>query len=257
MTSRVIVITGASEGIGAQLAKDLASRGDRVALAARSAGKLNQVAGECGNGALAVVTDVTDQAAVNHLRDEVLRAYGQVDVWINNAGRGITREVLDLTDDDFDAMMAVNVKSALYGMQAIVPYFQQRGQGHLINVSSILGRIPFASFRSAYNAAKAALNSLTANLRMNLHAQYPGIHVSLVMPGGVTTGFANNALHGGSRPAGFRPIASAQSTEEVSKVIVDLIDHPRAEVYTNPVVQLDLVRRYYAGVADFEEDMFK
>ncbi len=257
MTSKVIVITGASEGIGAQLARDLAARGDRLALAARSAAKLNQVAGECGPNALPFVTDVTDRAAVNRLRDEALAAFGGVDVWINNAGQGIVRNVLDLTDEDFDSMMTVNVKSALYGMQAIIPYYQQRGQGHLINVSSILGRIPFASFRSAYNAAKSALNSLTANLRMDLRAGYPGIHISLVMPGGVTTGFARNALHGETHPTGFRPIASAQSPAEVSKVIVDLIDHPQAEVYTNPSVQLELVRRYYAGVGEFEEDTFR
>jgi NAD(P)-dependent dehydrogenase (short-subunit alcohol dehydrogenase family) len=79
--------------------------------------------------------------------------------------------VLDLTDEDFDQMMVVNAKSALYGMQAIVPHFKERGAGHLINISSALGRVPFASYRSAYSAAKAALGSLTANLRMDLRAE--------------------------------------------------------------------------------------
>jgi len=76
-----------------------------------------------------VVTDVTRRAAVEHLRDEALRAFGQVDVWINNAGRGISRPVLDVTDEDFDLMMAVNTKSALYGMQAILPHFKTARRG--------------------------------------------------------------------------------------------------------------------------------
>src|SRR5512136_1032507 len=161
MAGKVVVITGASGGLGAELARQLAARGDKLVLAARREAELKQVAAACGADALPVVTDVTRRADVNHLRDEALRVFGQVDVWVNNAGRGIGRQVLDLTDEDFDAMMAVNVKSALYGMQAIIPHFKVRGAGHLINISSMLGHIPFASFRSAYSAAKAALNMLS------------------------------------------------------------------------------------------------
>jgi short-subunit dehydrogenase len=150
-------------------------------------------------------------------------------------------------------MMAVNVKSALYGMQAIAPHFIERKQGHLINISSMLGRIPYVSFRSAYNASKSALNALTANLRMDLRAEYPNIHVSLVMPGAVLTEFAANALHA---PADAGPVPGAQTVEEVVAAIIDLIDQPRAEVYTNPETQLEQVRRYYNDVGEFEENMF-
>lgn len=122
--------------------------------------------------------------------------FGHVDVWINNAGRGIGRSVLELTDDDFDEMMSVNVKSAIYGMQVVIPHFKERGRGHLINVSSFLSRVPFVTFRAAYSAAKAALNILTANLRMELKAAYPEIHISIVMPGTVATDFSKNALWG-------------------------------------------------------------
>src|SRR5205814_4023841 len=115
-------------------------------------------------------------------------------VWINNAGRGIARAALELTDAEFDEMMAVNVKSALYGMQIVAPHFIERRQGHIINISSFLGRVPIATHRSAYNAAKAALNALTANVRVDLARTYPGIKVSLIMPGVVTTEFARNAL---------------------------------------------------------------
>src|SRR5450759_1568968 len=187
---KTIVITGASGGIGAALARHLSPGGHHLVLAARRRDELNAVAKET-NG-LAVVADVTQRADVNRLRDEALGAFGSVDVLINNAGRGISRSTLELTDEDFDDMMSVNVKAALYGAQAIVPHFIERGRGHLINISSFLGRVPMATHRSAYNAAKAALNALTANLRVDLRRQNPAIHVSLVMPGLVTTDFARN-----------------------------------------------------------------
>jgi short-subunit dehydrogenase len=250
--SKVIVITGASAGIGAVLAKQLAGRGDHLMLAARRAKELGQLARFCGRDTFPFTTDVTRRQDINRLRDEALRTFEHVDVWINNAGRGITRNVLDLTDDDIDEMMAVNVKSALYGMQAIVPHFKERGEGQLINISSMLGRIPFASFRSAYNASKSALNALTANLRMDLRSEYPHIHVSLVLPGAVMTAFAANALHA---PEGSGPVPGAQTVEEVTAAIIDLIDHPRAEIYTNPDVQLEQVKHYYNDIGAFEEEM--
>lgn len=249
---KTIVITGASSGIGAALAKQLAGRGDVLMLAARNGEALRQVARSCGRDTYYYATDMTRRQDVKRLYDEALRTFEYVDVWINNAGRGINRHVLDLTDDDFDEIMAVNVKSALYGMQAIVPHFKERGEGHLINVSSFLSRIPFATQRSVYNAAKAALNALTANLRMDLRAEFPNIHVSLVMPGVVSTDFAANAKHGAPLPAA---LPNAQTAEEVAAVMVDLIDHPRAEVYTNPTVQIERVKSYYADVAAFEQNM--
>ncbi|HEV7517984.1 MAG TPA: SDR family oxidoreductase [Thermoanaerobaculia bacterium] len=250
-SSKVIVITGASGGIGAALARQLGAQGHRLALAARREKELSEVAAECGPGTLAVVTDVTRRQDVEALRDRALAACGQVDVWINNAGRGIGKSVLELTDEDFDTMMAVNTKSALYGMQVIVPHFKERGAGHLINVSSFLGRVPLASFRSVYSAAKAALNSLTANLRMDLRREHPGTHVSLVMPGLVATGFAANAL--GGTPAGPPPSGpmQPQTAEEVAAAIVHLIAHPAPEIYTNPASP-EIARRYYADIGAFE-----
>jgi NADP-dependent 3-hydroxy acid dehydrogenase YdfG len=255
MPAKVIVITGSSSGIGAETAKLLAKRGDKVVLAARRLAELKQVAEQCGKGAIPVVTDVTRRADVEHLRDEALRVFGQVDVWINNAGRALSRQVLDLTDEDFDLMMSINTKSALYGMQAIVPYFKEYGSGHLINISSALGRIPFASNRSAYSASKAALNSLTANLRMDLRAAYPNIHISVVMPPVVSSDFAKNAVYGTPLPpGGFHPGTAPQTPVQSAAAIVELIDHPRAEIYTNPT-QSETVARYFADVATFEKNM--
>ena len=140
MESKVIVITGASSGIGAALARQRAGAGDTLVLAARRPDKLAAVAAACGSRTLAVPADVTVRADVERLRDAALDAVGRVDVWVNNAGRGINRGVLELTDDELDAMFLVNTKAPLYGMQAILPHFKLRGEGHLINVSTVLTR---------------------------------------------------------------------------------------------------------------------
>jgi short-subunit dehydrogenase len=243
-----IVITGASGGIGAALAVQLAAAGHRLALAARRGQELQDVARRAG-GALAVQTDVTRRADVERLRDTAVAELGHVDVWVNNAGRGITKPVLELTDDEFDDMMAVNVKSALYGMQAIVPHFVARGSGHIVNVSSFLSRVPFATFRSGYNAAKAALNALTANARVDLARTNPGIHVTLVMPGLVSTDFQRNA-RGGTPP--LPPSTPSQTADEVAAAIVAAIDHPIAELYTNPQ-QAAVALEYFKDVGAFEQ----
>src|SRR5437762_2899154 len=112
-THRVVVITGASSGIGAALARVLGARGDAVVLAARRADALERIRAESGEGALAVPADVTRRADVERLRDQAIARFGRVDVWVNNAGRGINRPTMELTDADFDEMMTVNVKSAL------------------------------------------------------------------------------------------------------------------------------------------------
>ena len=232
---KTIVITGASAGIGAAMARRLARDGNRLALAARRAEALRTVANDCEAGAITVVADVTRRADVERIRDEALNAFGEIDVWINNAGRGITRSVLDLTDAELDEMMSVNVKSALYGMQAIVPYFVEHKRGHLINISSFLARVPIAAHRSAYNAAKAALNALTMNLRADVAGS--GVEVSIVMPGLVATDFARNVL---GTPSAVPPqwtqgaAMKPQTPEEVADAVAELIAHPRAEIYTNP-----------------------
>jgi NAD(P)-dependent dehydrogenase (short-subunit alcohol dehydrogenase family) len=244
MQERVVVITGASSGIGAALAEVVGARGGRPVLAARRQPELDQAAARSGPQALAVVTDVTSRAEVDRLRDAALARFGRIDVWVNNAGRGISRPVSQLTDEDIDDMILVNVKSALYGMQTVLPHFRERGRGHIINVSSMLSRIPFAPIRSAYTAAKHALNALTANLRMELRAAgQPDIMVSNVLPGVVATDFGSNALHGGPDSRSF---PGAQPVGEVAELIADLIEKPRAELYTRPEFRAQ-VAGYYAA----------
>src|SRR6185436_7703551 len=165
---KVIVITGASSGIGAKLAEVAVARGARVALAARREPELAAIAGRLGAAAIAVPADVTRRADNERLRDRALEQFGRIDAWVANAGRGISRQVSQLTDDDLDQMITTNVRSVLYGVQAVLPHFRARGAGHLIAISSMLGRIPFVSIRSAYSAAKAAVTSLMTSLRLEL-----------------------------------------------------------------------------------------
>lgn len=229
LDGRVVLITGASAGIGAALAEQLAARGASVALVARRADALADVTARCGANAYPVVADVTRRDEVRRAIDETIARFGQVDVLVNNVGRGISRMPSQLDDADLDDMMAINVKPALYGMQEILPHFRARGTGHVINVSSMLGRVPLAIIRSAYNGAKHFLNALTANFRDELRESDPGIAVSLVSPGVVYTEFGLNARHGGPDS---RTLPYGQSAEEVAAVIVRVIETRAPDVYT-------------------------
>ncbi len=243
MQERVVVITGASSGIGAALAELLAGSGASVVLVARRAEPLQTVAARCAGRAHPIVADVTVRAEVRRVVAESIARFGRIDVWVNNVGQGITRVPSELTDEDLDEMMRVNVKSALYGMQEVLPHFKARSAGQVINVSSMLGRIPFAVIRSAYGGAKHFLNALTANFREEVQQTYPGIVVTLVSPGVVHTDFGVNALHGGPDS---RQNPDGQSAEEVAAVIAGVIASPRPDIYTRQRSR-DRVLGYYTS----------
>jgi short-subunit dehydrogenase len=253
MEPRTIVITGASGGIGTALSLNLGALGHRLIISSRRRDELETLARRAGPSVMPIVADMTRRPDVERLKDQAIATFGRVDVWVNNAGRGITRHALELTDAELDEMMAVNVKSALYGMQIIAPHFLERGMGHIINVSSFLSRVPLATYRSAYNAAKAALNALTANVRMDLAAKNKNIHVTLVMPGLVSTDFAKNALGGLPTAPRSTALPPSQTPEEVAAVIADVIRNPVAEVYTNPQ-HAGVALKYFADVGGFERN---
>jgi NADP-dependent 3-hydroxy acid dehydrogenase YdfG len=227
----VVVVTGASAGIGRALAEELSQRGAKLVLAARREQQLAEVAAKLGGEAVVCRTDVTRREAVTHLFEVALSKLGRVDVWVNNAGRGITRPLQQLTDDDVDAMVRDNVKSALYGMQVVLPHFKARGTGVLANVSSMLGRVPIFPIRSTYSASKAALDSLTQTLRFELERDYPRIRAVLAIPGIVATDFGNNALHGGPDS---RTLPGAQSAQEVARLIANGLKDGPLDIYTRP-----------------------
>jgi NADP-dependent 3-hydroxy acid dehydrogenase YdfG len=245
-----VVITGASGGIGAAVAHQLAAQGARVALVARRAEALEEVAGKYGENAVAIVADVTRREEVQRVVRDAISRLGHVDVWVNNVGRGITRAPTELRDEDIDDMIRVNVKSALYGMQEILPHFRECGRGQIVNVSSMLGRLPFATFRSAYNGAKHFLNAITTNFRDELRESAPGIEITLVSPGVVRTDFGLNALHGG---VDSRQLPESQSPEEVAAVIVWAICTGKPDVYTRTGARQRMVE-YFSRVGEDPEN---
>ena len=230
MDRKMVVITGASGGIGAALAQELAARGGfRLALVARRSAELDAVVTHCGDAAFGIVADVTDRSAVQRIVSDVVAREGGIDVWVNNVGRGINRMPTETTDADIDEMMLVNVKTALYGMQEVLPHFKKRNAGQVINISSLLGRAPFATFRAAYCGAKHFLNAITDAFRREIQATHPAIRVTLFSPGVVATDFGANAAHGGPDSRG---IPGAQDVTEVAHVLADLIGMPRDDVYS-------------------------
>jgi NAD(P)-dependent dehydrogenase (short-subunit alcohol dehydrogenase family) len=159
-------------------------------------------------------------------------------------GQGISRMPSELTDQDIDDVIRVNVKSALYGMQEVLPHFRERGDGHVINISSMLGRVPFAVIRSAYVGAKHFLNALTATMRQEVQQTHPNIQFSVVSPPVVRTDFGLNALHGGPDS---RTLPGSQSAEEVAEVIAKVVETRAPDVYTRRGAQ-DQIAKYYATV---------
>ena len=244
MAERVVVITGASAGIGAALGELLAKQGASVVLVARRRDALDAVAARCAGRAHVIVADMSRREEARRVVSETVARFGHIDVWVNNVGQGISRAPSELTDEDVDEVMRMNVKTALYGMQEVLPHFKSRNAGQIINVSSLLGRIPFAVIRSAYSAAKHFLNALTAMFRAEVQQTHPGIQISLVSPGVVRTEFGKNALHGGPDS---RQLPDSQSAEEVAAVIAGVIESRLPDVYTRPGAH-DIIAGYYASV---------
>jgi short-subunit dehydrogenase len=244
MSDKVAVITGASSGIGAAVAVELANRRASLVLSARRKEALDAVAARCHGSVDVVVADATQRLDVRRVVNEAIARFGHIDVWINNVGQGISRLPSELTDDDLDEMMRVNVKSALYGMQEVLPHFKTRNAGHVINVSSMLGRIPFATIRSAYCGAKHFLNALTATFRAEVQQTHPAIQFTLVSPGVVRTEFGVHALHGGPDSRRF---PDSQSAEEVAVVIADVIESRKPDIYTGRGASAR-VASFYASV---------
>ncbi|KAG8462568.1 hypothetical protein KFE25_010393 [Diacronema lutheri] len=232
----VVVITGASAGLGEAMALQLASAADHtVVLIARRKDALDAVAARCtGKGAAAVtaiVADVCKRDEVERAVAAVLAAHGTIDVWVNNVGRGCNVLPSALTDADVSDMMQVNVMSAIYCMQAVLPHFKARRTGTFVNVSSMLGRIPHIStIRSAYSASKHFLNGITGSFAAEHAAEYPDIVFALASPGVIGTDFG---LTAGS--ADSRTLPGAQDVDECAAAIIDgAIRKRQRETYTQP-----------------------
>jgi NADP-dependent 3-hydroxy acid dehydrogenase YdfG len=184
---KVVVITGASSGLGEATARHLASQGASVVLGARREDRIRSLAGELtskGGKALAIATDVTDREQVKRLVDTAVKTYGRVDVMINNAGLMPQSPLERLKIDDWDRMIDVNIKGVLYGIAAALPAMKQQKSGHIINVSSVAGHKVRAG-GAVYSATKHAVLALSEGLRQEVKPY--NIRTTVISPGAVAT----------------------------------------------------------------------
>ncbi len=194
---RVVLVTGASSGIGRDLALTFAKMGAKVALLARRASLLDALAHEisdAGGDALVLAADVTRRSEVRDAVNRALAHFGRIDVLINSAGIAIPDRVETMPPEDLERMMSVNLMGTLHSMQAVLPSMRAAGAGSIVNIASLAGRRGMPPL-GAYCATKFAVVGLTEALRVELYGS--GIRLSLVMPGVIDTPM----VHGASSPS--------------------------------------------------------
>ena len=229
LNGRVAAITGASSGIGLAVARHLAREGVAVVLGARRTALLEDTAAQitsAGGRAAVVTMDVASEADVQSLVATAVRQFGQLDVMVCNAGFGYYGTVEQTPPDVMQRMMDVNYMGTFYGARAALPIFRARGAGHLIFVSSIVGRRGIA-FMGGYSATKAAQAGLAESLRTEFAGT--NIHVSCVYPISTRTEFHDAMTRDyGHRVSGLGP---KQAVDDVARAIVQCVRRPRPEVY--------------------------
>ena len=189
---KVVVITGASSGLGESTARHLAELGATVVLGARRVDRIDALARELtakGQPALAVQTDVTDRLQVQRLVDAAIARFGRIDVMINNAGLMPHSPLERLKIDDWDRMIDVNLKGVLYGIAAALPPMQAQKSGHIINVSSVAGH-KVRPGGAVYSATKHAVRALSEGLRQEVKPY--NIRTTVISPGAVDTELPNS-----------------------------------------------------------------
>lgn len=192
IAGKIVVITGASSGLGEATARHLSALGATVVLGARRVERIDALAAElvtAGGIALAVATDVTDSAQVQRLVDTAIGTYGRLDVIINNAGLMPHSPLDRLKIADWDRMIDVNIKGVLYGIAAALPHMQQRKSGHIINVSSVAGH-KVRPGSAVYAATKHAVLALSEGLRQEVKPY--NIRTTVISPGAVATELPNS-----------------------------------------------------------------
>ena len=182
---KIVVITGASSGLGESTARHLAKLRATVVLGARRTNRLDAIVKDiqtAGGKALPVTVDVTKRAEVEGLVQKAIDTYGKIDVLVNNAGIMPIAPLALLKVDEWDRMIDINIKGVLYGVAAALPQMQKQKSGHFINIASVFGIKVFAPGGTVYCATKAAVRTLTEGLRMETHADK--IRCTIISPGG-------------------------------------------------------------------------
>jgi short-subunit dehydrogenase len=233
LNEQVVVITGASSGIGRETALLFGEEGASVVLAARNEAALVAVADEIerhGGRAHVVVTDVAQWDQVERLVREAVVRFGRIDTWVNNAAVSVYGRVEDQTIHDIERTIMVDLMGQIYGMKAVLPQLIEQGEGAIINVSSVEGRraVPF---HSAYAASKHGINGFSEALRMELERDHPGISVTVVMPASINTPFFEHSRSRmGVQP---KPLPPVYEPHDVALAIVSAAVSPQRDVYVD------------------------
>ena len=236
ITDKVVVITGASSGIGESTAKLLAKQGAKVVLGARRSSRIDAVVQEIsasGGKAIGFATDVTKRAEVEALIQGAVDGFGRVDVLLNNAGIMPIAPIEALKVDEWDRQIDVNIKGLLYGVAAALPHMQKQKSGHIINITSVFGIKVFAPGATVYCATKAAGRALTEGLRMELHSQ--NIRCTMISPGAVGTELPESSSDEATRKYLREFYKMAIPADSIARAIAYAIEQP-AEVEIDEIV---------------------
>jgi short-subunit dehydrogenase len=203
ISGKVVVITGASMGIGEAVAKEFADHGASVVLLSRDANRAEAARGRVGHTdrTLALSCDVRNREEIDRVLSLTLHHFDRIDVWINNAGYGLRDTVASMDMTVCRDMFETNLFGTIASMQAVIPVMKQQGGGTIINISSVAGHIPLP-FSGAYSATKFAMNAIGKAAGIELKKS--AIHVLTVCPGYVRTNFAANVVRG-REPKEIRP----------------------------------------------------
>lgn len=215
----MVLITGASEGLGAACARAFRQRGARIAVTARNAAQLARVAGAEG---LAIPADLTRPADRRAIVEQTLAHFGAIDVLVNNAGVALYLPASDAPAAQVEALFDLNFFAPLAMAQLVIPGMKQRGSGTIVNVGSIAGQVTLPWF-TLYSASKSALGAMTDGLRMELRKD--GIHAMTVCPAYLATGFQAHALAGSPPPALLRHRPFFITPEACAASIVRGVEH--------------------------------
>jgi NADP-dependent 3-hydroxy acid dehydrogenase YdfG len=236
-TGRVAVITGASSGIGEATARALAADGHRVALLARRADRIQTLADELGDGAIAIEADVTDRASVLAAADRVQEELGGADILVNNAGVMLTAPFSSDQREEHRRMVETNLLGAMTATEVFLDQLRDHG-GDLVNVSSVAGRVAPAGF-AAYAATKWGINGWSDALRVELQ---PDIRVTVIEPGAIATELADHITHADSKKAAEEATAEIGiPAQDIADVIAFAVSRPQRvtlnEILVRPTAQ--------------------
>jgi len=252
LSGKTEVITGASSGFGRGAAQKFAQEGANVVLAARRDNVLDEVAAECqraGARALAIPTDVGDEEQMERLAELAVAEFGRFDVWVNNAGAGALGRFEDIPLEDHVKVIQTDLIGTLYGSYFAMRQFHLQNCGTLINISSVIGKVP-APYFSSYAAAKHGVVGLSAALRQELQEQkIDTIHVCTVMPTTFDTPFFEHAAQYTGKEAS--PIPPTYDPERVVDTIVKLATDPEDEVSVGTAAKIfNFAHHFFPGVVE-------